>query len=214
MQSVADSSDGSKSSAGPSRSTRLLLRLVVILGVGVAAFVLLEARSGGRRQGANHPAVGMRIPSVPLAPCANVSTGLDGSAIDGKVALVNFWGTWCPPCREEFPHLVALRQKFLADDRFVFVSVSCSMTGDDEPAAVGPETRQYLESEQFDLPVYCDPGAALRIPLSVALKMDGFQYPTTVIVDRHGAIRGLWTGFRRGDEHAMETLVAALLAAP
>ncbi|CCO23182.1 TlpA family protein disulfide reductase [Maridesulfovibrio hydrothermalis] len=64
----------------------------------------------------------------------------------GKVVLVNFWATWCPPCRAEIPELVELRKKF-SDDELVMIGVSV----DAEPGAV---TKFLADGNEFNYPVY------------------------------------------------------------
>ncbi|ACS81706.1 TlpA family protein disulfide reductase [Maridesulfovibrio salexigens] len=76
----------------------------------------------------------------------------------GKVVLVNFWATWCPPCRAEIPELIELRKKF-SDDDLVIIGVSV----DQDSAAVD---EFMLKSAKFNYPVYFaaeDVGAAFRI---------------------------------------------------
>ena len=66
----------------------------------------------------------------------------------GKVVLVNFWATWCPPCRKEMPDLDALYSKF-KDQGFVVLAIS-----DEEAAKVSP----YLAEHKVSYPVVLDPG--------------------------------------------------------
>jgi len=66
----------------------------------------------------------------------------------GKVVLVNFWATWCPPCRKEMPDLDALYNKF-KDQGFVVLAIS-----DEETAKVSP----YLAEHKVSYPVLLDPG--------------------------------------------------------
>lgn len=76
----------------------------------------------------------------------------------GKVVVVNFWATWCPPCRAEIPELIELRKKF-SDDELVMIGVSV----DADIAAVN----KFLESEpKFNYPIYFaddDVGSFFRI---------------------------------------------------
>jgi cytochrome c biogenesis protein CcmG/thiol:disulfide interchange protein DsbE len=194
----------------PPRRSRWL-PLLGLFAVAAGVLLLRESLLESGRHGGDHPAVGKPLSKIQLAPCANTDQPLSSEALQDKVVLINFWGTWCPPCREELPHVVELQRKFRENERFAFVSVSCSASGEDSPAQVGPETRQFLTAEKYEFPVYCDPEAMTRGPLAISLKLDGFGYPTTVVADRTGTIRGMWVGYRQGDEKAVESLVASLL---
>ena len=81
------------------------------------------------------------------------STDLQGKAwhlqeLRGKVVLVNFWATWCPPCRKEMPDLDALYNKF-KDQGFVVLAIS-----DEEAAKVSP----FIAEQKISYPVLLDPG--------------------------------------------------------
>jgi peroxiredoxin len=68
--------------------------------------------------------------------------------LQGKVVLVNFWATWCPPCRKEMPDLQALYDKY-KDQGFVVLSIS-----DEEMAKVAP----FISERRISYPVLLDPG--------------------------------------------------------
>jgi len=70
------------------------------------------------------------------------------SELRGKVVLVNFWATWCPPCRKEMPDLEALYQQFSAQG-FVVLGIS-----DEETAKVEP----FIRERKITFPILIDPG--------------------------------------------------------
>lgn len=181
----------------------------------VVLVMLLRQQDRGPRAGVGtrHALVGKPLTRIELAPCVNTDQPLTTGDLKDKVVLINYWGTWCPPCREEFPHIVRLRGKFAGNDRFAFLSVSCSASGEDNPAQLAPDTAEYLKSLGAEFPVYCDPDGKSRIPLAMAIRTDSFFYPTTVVADRAGVIRGAWTGYLQGEERDVEALVAELLTA-
>lgn len=92
------------------------------------------------------------------------------SSLKGKVVLVNFWATWCPPCRKEMPDLNALYNRF-KDQGFVILALS-----DEERSVV----EKYLGEHPVDYPVLLDPGRTVN----TAYKIEGI--PKSFIYDRTG----------------------------
>lgn len=212
MTTYFSSSDEPEPIPQPSRRGRLVWALG---GLVVSASVLYWAttQTPSRPVGVRHPAVGITLPKVQLSPCAGTEEELTSDQLRGKVTVVNYWGTWCAPCREEFPHIYAMRAKFVERKNFAFVSVCCGADGPDDRATLQRDVEQYLNQNKYELPVHCDPEAKTRIPLSLALKLELFPYPLTVVADRDGVVRGIWTGYYKGDERNVEQLVKKLLAA-
>ncbi len=91
----------------------------------------------------------------------------------GKVVLVNFWATWCAPCRKEMPTLEAL-QEALGGEDFAVVTIA---TGRNRPAAI---KRFFAEAGVKNLPVLLDGRSTLAREMAV------FGLPLTVILDREG----------------------------
>jgi len=90
--------------------------------------------------------------------------------LTGKVVLVNFWATWCPPCRKEMPDLEALYTKY-KEQGFVILAIS-----DEESAKVAP----FIAEHQITYPVLLDPGRKVNdvfvvegIPKSFVFNRDG-----------------------------------------
>lgn len=124
---------------------------------------------------------------------------LDGKKVTladfkGKVVLVSFWGTWCPPCRAEIPEQVAMREALHAKG-FEILSVN---SGDSPKVA-----RAYAEEEGIQYPIVLDDG------ISQKWRVSGF--PTNVIVDRKGVIRGRTQGYSASAVDQQRKLVETLL---
>ncbi len=131
----------------------------------------------------------------------------------GKVALLNFWGTWCPPCREEFPHIVELYHKWGRTQGVVVLAVSCSGGSDTgDLKSLRDETAAFLAAQKADLPVYLDPGGHTRQAVRATVGFRG--YPTTLVLDRNGKIRGTWVGYSAGRELEMDQLIQQLVREP
>jgi cytochrome c-type biogenesis protein len=123
---------------------------------------------------------------------------------------MNFWGTWCPPCVEEFPHIAALAKHFGERHDFSLLAVSCGPPDQDEDLPLlREETQDFLRRKKSELPTYADRGAVTRGILIKTAHMTG--YPFTVVIDRQGVIRGVWEGYGARTAQEMESLVAKLL---
>jgi thiol-disulfide isomerase/thioredoxin len=97
----------------------------------------------------------------------------------GKVVVLNFWATWCGPCRELEPHFEKLAARYAQDKGVLFFGLNC----DEDEALVAP----YLEEEKPKTPTLFADG------LERLLRVDSF--PTTVILDRTGKIAFRSNGF-------------------
>ena len=75
--------------------------LVTTLVAAVALLLVIGPGCSGPSP--SHPAVGKRIGGIPLVSIADPSR--PAPTFTGRVTLLNFWGTWCPPCRRELPGL-------------------------------------------------------------------------------------------------------------
>ena len=114
----------------------------------------------------------------------------------GNVVLVNFWASWCGPCREELPHLEALQQEY-ADLGFTILAVNV----DEDPS----KADILLNDIPVTFPVLFD------VNDDVSKMYDVQAMPTTVLVDRDGNQRLLHKGYKSGDEVKYKQAVKALL---
>ena len=93
---------------------------------------------------------------------------------EGKVVILNFWATWCPPCRKEVPSMVELYNK-LKDKGLDIVAVSVDRNPED--------LMQFVAEQRMNFTVLND------IDSMVAHKYSVFRYPESFIIDRNGVIR-------------------------
>lgn len=117
---------------------------------------------------------------------------LDGNVLDlkelsGKVVLLSFWATWCPPCRREMPNVKAAHDRYKADG---LVAVGISL---DEDRAL---LADYLKAHGMGWPHYCD-GKKWQSPLARIYGVD--SVPTAFLIDGKGIIR--YAGLRGEDLH-------------
>jgi peroxiredoxin len=114
----------------------------------------------------------------------------------GKVVLVNFWATWCPPCLEEMPAMERLWRRH-KDAGFVLVAVSL----DTDPKKVPP----FVSARKFSFPIALDP------KMGVAEKYGVRALPSSFVLDRDGTVAGIALGPRAWDGGAAHGLVQAML---
>ena len=115
----------------------------------------------------------------------------------GKVVLVNFWATWCEPCRYEMPSMQRLKEK-LAGKPFEVLAVNV-----DEPEA---RVRRFVTETKFDLPVLLDVKKSVTRGWSVRVM------PTTFLVGPDGRIRYRTLGDLDWSGHDVLNAIARLLA--
>ncbi len=154
--------------------------------------------------GAEHPAVGQKLTKLELDTLTGDAkdhltlSDQRGSLIDnaegnnGKVVLLNFWGTWCPPCTAEMPHLAELDAQFHDRPDFLFLPVSIG-SGAESDEEVVKETRNFMARSQYKFTPYVDPGSATFIAAAKLTREE--VTPLTLVIDRHGTIRGVWPGY-------------------
>jgi peroxiredoxin len=114
----------------------------------------------------------------------------------GSVVMVNFWASWCAPCRVEMPHLSRIWDKY-RDAGYVFLAVNVD---ENLQNAVSATSRMALRA-----PVLLDAEKKVVRAFEVA------TMPTTVLIDRDGAVRHVHRGYREGVEQTYEQQVRALL---
>lgn len=139
------------------------------------------------------------------APVELVLRGMDGAArrlgeYRGRIVVLNFWATWCVPCREEMPMLVRLQQEY--ESRGVVVI---------GPSADAPETQAkivpFLHELQIEFPIWV--GATTEHMQQLGL---GAALPATAVIDRDGRIVGRILGPL--DETDLRARLEWLLADP
>mgnify|MGYP003327004226 CR=1 FL=1 len=154
-----------------------------------------------------HPAIGRPVGNLPLVSLADPS--LPPPTFTGRVTLLNFWGTWCGPCRRELPGMVRIAGRLANDPAFQLVAVSCGAGGADEITEITDTTRSYLAEQRLALDAWADPSGMARLIVSETL---GFSaYPTTYLIDADARVRAVWVGYRSRDEADMARAIVEAL---
>lgn len=205
-----DKPTGSKAGAGETLLTLLTIGAVLVL-IAFGARQVMMGRSGQTAtQGPNHELAGQAMPDIELPPLTNASAVSDAEARRGKVTLINFWGTWCPPCLLELPELVTLGKVLADEPKFEMILVS---VGEPEVAALEETTAAFLNKRGWPrLATYHDIDGAARQQLAQQLGLPPGEVPLTLVIDADGVVRGVWQGYFHGAVDQMEQLVRELLA--
>ena len=138
---------------------------------------------------------GAKMPEIGLKDLSGKTVDLGSLA--GKVVIVDFWATWCAPCKEELPELEKFHKKYAAKGLAV-VGVSI----DKEAGGVKP----FLDKLKITFPVVHDSGHTL------AGKYAPPRMPSSYIIDKKGIVRYVHGGYRASDAAEFEKQILELLA--
>jgi peroxiredoxin len=134
------------------------------------------------------------------APDFSLSTRDGGQVtlaeLEGQVVMLNFWATWCGPCRQEMPHLESLYQRY-SDLGFTLLGVNV------EEDSSGAD--KFLSETPVTFPILFDPKS------EVSKKYDVIAMPSTVLIDRTGNMRFIHHGYQPGYENEYQAQIRALL---
>jgi thiol-disulfide isomerase/thioredoxin len=188
-------------------NTKTLVGALVVLALGVAGFMAVRyTRAVGEQLTSSTDAGTTGKPRVRFVknpkPIPELTmTTLDGKTITskdlaGKVVIVNFWATWCAPCRAEIPDLVKLQTQY--KDHLVIIGV----LSEDEP---GPNVSRFVADYKMNYPVVAETPA-----LSAAFT-GIFALPTTFMVGPDGKMMQKHIGQIRPAQIELEPRVLAKL---
>lgn len=181
---------------------------LVAVGSLVAFIVLPRLIQGPLDLGASK-GIGQRLPDLQLVPLTGTDQPVTLADLAGKVAVINFWGTWCPPCRMELPDIAELEREFRGRADVAVLAVSCGQGRREQVDQLRLNTQRLLDESGIDMPSYADPTFVTRGAFDAAAGFEG--YPTTFVLDRQGTIRGIWVGFDKGMPAELHRLLDELL---
>lgn len=163
----------------------LLIGLVVLIGLGLQE----RGKKAPLSEGVTAPAFEVTDPAS--------GKKLDLSAFRGKVIFINFWATWCPPCREELPAIDSLFKELAFDPGFAMVTILYNDS---------PETaKEMLRSMGLTIPVYSDAGGIS------ARNYELTGVPETYLVDKKGILRKRVIGALDWSSPEAKSFVTSLL---
>jgi len=154
-----------------------LTATLLILGLCLVTACSKE-KSEGKKDGAPSKAVtaaaeGSMAPDFSIKDLQGKEVKL--SELKGKVVLVNFWATWCPPCKEEIPSMVKLN-KAMEGKPFQMLAISIDEGGK-------ADVESYFKSSGNTLPAYLDSDGAISKVYGVT------GVPETFVVDKSGKVQ-------------------------
>jgi cytochrome c biogenesis protein CcmG, thiol:disulfide interchange protein DsbE len=161
-------------------------QLGLALALALASLWAIEAKAVGD---------GTVAPEIALKDLSGKPVKL--AELKGKVVLVDFWASWCAPCREELPVLDALYKKY-KDKGLVIIGVGLDRDAD--------KLTKFLRGVSLSFPVVHDPAGA------VANKYEPPKMPSSYVIDKRGLIRHVHAGFKASDKALLEKELSALLA--
>jgi len=178
------------------------IALYTALGLGANAALAAEpaATLAGLRDGTLKKLVLHEAPAPVPDTGFETADGTPARLSDwkGKVVLVNFWATWCVPCRTEMPELDRLQAELGGAD-FQVVTIA---TGKQMPQAID---RFFAEAGVTGLPKNRDPKQALARSMAV------LGLPVSVLIDRDGREVGRLTGEADWSSDSAKAIIAALI---
>ena len=160
------------------RRVLLLVSIAAAVAVGWSGARYLRSVQDEVTPGGAGDKLTLRFLSSPIPVPSFTFHDLDGRSISseslrGKVTIVNFWATWCAPCRAEIPDLIALQNKYR--DQLQIIGVSQDETG---PEAV----RQFATEQRMNYPIVMSTPELERIFTGI------YALPTSFIIDRNAQI--------------------------
>jgi len=133
-------------------------------------------------------------PAFTLASRAGQDVSL--SQYKGNVVMINFWASWCGPCRQEMPLLESIYKKY---NKMGFTMIGVNVEPDSNAA------NEWLKATPVSFPILYDRDS------KVSKLYDVSGMPSTVIIDRSGKLRVLHRGYKPGDENEYLDSIRSLI---
>jgi len=154
---------------------KFITKSAIVAAVGIALCLVCSAQTSPK---AGDPQSKTAMPKVTQIDAESLKPLLRPN---GKPLLVNFWATWCDPCREEFPDLVKISDEFKGKVDFITVSL-------DELASINTDVPKFLSEMKSKMPAYLLHTPDESAAISMVSKNWTGNLPMTVLFDTTGAI--------------------------
>ena len=140
---------------------------------------------------------GSTIPDLKVRLLDGTSTTLHQLSQDGPL-LIDFWATWCVPCKKVMKYLNQYHEEY-AEDNFKVLMINT-----DTPRSLG-KVRGFIKSQDYSFNVGMDPNKVL------SKKLNGMIMPTLILVDKGGIIKWRHQGYVAGEELEIEKQIKQVL---
>jgi peroxiredoxin len=167
-----------------SRFTRVAVRTALI---AAAALSVASISSAGIKEAGPAPQFSLN---------ARGGKAINLAQYKGQVVMINFWATWCGPCRQEMPLLETIYKKY---NKMGFTLLGVNVEPDSKPA------EDWLKATPVSFPILFD----TKSEVSKMYEVSGM--PSTVIVDRKGNVRVIHHGYKPGDENEYQDNIRKLV---
>lgn len=131
------------------------------------------------------------------------------SDYEGEIVFLNFWGSWCPPCRKEMPYFETIHQQYgnKGVNILAVSSTQVELQGGNDSDKAKSQVKSFIDDSGFTFPVPLDPDSEVLGEYNKIYPVIGV--PTTYMIDREGIIRYVLPGAFQDVEH-IEAFIALL----
>ena len=173
------------------KSLSFLYIFILLLKPFISLFLVFQLVNGENTDS------GATIPDLKVRLLNGSSTTLHQLSQDGPL-LIDFWATWCVPCKKVMKYLNQYHKEY-ADDNFKVLMINT-----DTPRSLG-KVRSFIKSQDYSFNVGMDPNKVL------SKKLNGMIMPTLILVDKGGIIKWRHQGYVAGEEVEIEKRIKQVL---
>ena len=146
-----------------------------------------------------------KMPDFTLAQAVGPNIRLD--ELKGQVVMMNFWATWCGPCRQEMPELEALYQRY-SKAGFTILGINIENSNN---AKKRKEIEDFITEKNLSFPILYDYQKEVTTIIEKEFIKKNMGMPTTVFLDRSGNARFFHEAYKPGDEEKHKKVIKILL---
>ena len=178
-------------------------RIAIISSVflaGAFAGAGCDSKGAAGAEGAQHPLVGNPAPDFTVDAVPDSKGKLSLSSFQGKVVVVDFWGTFCEPCKQSFPKLQELNTKYSTEGVEI---MGVSVDGEEKKGDIPPFLT--MTGAKFDIGQ--DPDGD-----KVASQYHPPTMPSSFVIDKKGVVRFVHSGWHDGEQDELDKEIKELVS--